>query len=63
MATQNNPFYDFLSGSGNWYQTLLSEMPYDQYYSDPTGTTFGARSPRQQRYFDQSYQDIYQDII
>ena len=72
MTTQNNPFYDFLSGSGNWYQTLLSEMPYEQYYSDPTGRAFyqknineptSRRNPRKQRYFDQSYQDIYQDYM
>ncbi len=63
MATQNNPFQDFLSGSGNWYQLLLSEMPMEQYYSSPTGTAFGGRSPRRQRYFDQSYQDIYQDYM
>ena len=54
MATQNNPFQDFLSGSGNWYQLLLSEMPMEQYYSSPTGTAFGGRSRRRLRYFDQS---------
>ncbi len=63
MATTNNPFQDFLSGSGNWYQLLLSEMPLEQYYSSPAGMDFGGRSPRRQRYFDQSYQDIYQDYM
>ena len=63
MATTNNPFQDFLSGSGNWYQLLLSEMPLEQYYSSPAGTSFGERSPRRQRYVDQSYQDIYQDYM
>ena len=63
MATTNNPFQDFLSGSGNWYQLLLSEMPLEQYYSSPAGMDFGGRSPRRQRYFDHSYQDIYQDYM
>ena len=63
MATTNNPFQDFLSGSGNWYQLLLSEMPLEQYYSSPAGASFGGRSPRRQRYVDQSYQDIYQDYM
>ena len=63
MATTYNLFQDFLSGSGNWYQLLLSEMPLEQYYSSPAGMDFGGRSPRRQRYFDQSYQDIYQDYM
>lgn len=63
MATSTNPFQDFLSGSGNWYQLLLSEMPSEQYYSSPAGMDFGARSPRRQRYFDQAYQDVYRDFL
>ena len=72
MATTNNPFQDFLSGSGNWYQLLLSEMPMEQYYSSPTGQAFyqsdindpfSRRSPRKKRFFDQSYQNIYQDYM
>jgi hypothetical protein len=72
MATANNPFQDFLSGSGNWYKLLLSEMPMEQYYSSPTGQSFyqsditdpySRSNPRKQRYFDQSYQNIYQDYM
>ena len=63
MVTPNNPFQDYLSGTGNWYQALLSEMPMEHYYSAPTGMTFGGRSPRRRRFFDESYQDIYRDYI
>ena len=72
MATTNNPFQDFLSGSGNWYKLLLSEMPMEQYYSSPTGQSFyqsditdpySRSNPRKQRYFDQSYQDVYRDYM
>ena len=72
MVTPNNSFQDYLSGSGNWYQLLLSEMPMEQYYSSPTGQAFSQpdtanpysrRNPRRQRFFDQSYQDVYRDYM
>jgi len=63
MATSTNPFQDFLSGSGDWYKMLLEEMPMEQYYSAPTGQAFGRQSPRQQRYFQNAYQDIFRDYL
>ena len=74
--TTANPFQDFLEGQGNWYQALLSEMPLEQYYSSPAGrgftrtrpytmgpTTTQRPVPRRQRFFDESYQDIYRDFL
>jgi hypothetical protein len=62
MANGNNAFSDFLSNSG-WGSMVLPYMPSAQYYSSPAGTAFGAQSPRQQRYFQQSYQDVYGDYL
>jgi len=72
----SNPFQDYLEGSGNWYQALLSEMPLEQYYSSPAGRGFARTRPqtagptpnstvvpRRQRYFDESYQDIFRDYL
>ena len=57
MANNANPFSGFLGGS-DWSSLLLEAMPQAAYYSSPTGQAFGARSPRQQRYFQQGFQDV-----
>jgi hypothetical protein len=53
-----NTFYDFNPG---WWKGVLEEYEPGQYYSSPTGIGFGKRSPRRQRYFQNSYQDILQN--
>ncbi len=63
MATSTNPYHSYLSGEGTWEQMLLSAMPQEQYYGSAAGRRFGARSPRQQRYFQDAYGDIMQDWI
>ena len=57
MAESPNPFAGFLGGS-DWSSILLEAQPRAAYYSSPTGQAFGSRSPRQQRYFQQSFQDV-----
>lgn len=55
MTMQNgNPGFNI------WAETLQEFEPY-QYYSSPTGTTFGQRSPRRRRYFSNAYEDILKD--
>ena len=70
-------FDEFLTGDINDWQAafnrlLLSEMPQEAYYSSPTGRSFyqsditnpfSRRSPRRQRFFDQSYQNVYRDFL
>jgi len=53
-----NTFQDF---SPQWWGRVLEEFEPAQYYSSPSGMGFGARSPRRQRYFEDSYQDILKD--
>ena len=52
-----------LAGTENWnqkmYDAMLSGMPQATYMSDPGGQAFAAQSPRQGRYFQNAYQDIY----
>ena len=62
MPNGNNAFGDFLS-NGGWGSMILAQMPSAQYYSSPAGTSFGGQSPRQGRYFQQSYQDVYSDYL
>jgi len=57
MPSNNNPFSGYLGGS-DWSSLLLEAMPQAAYYSSPTGQAFGSRSPRQQRYFQQGFQDV-----
>ena len=58
MASNDNPFSGYLGGS-DWSSLLeLEAMPRAAYYSSPTGQAFGARSPRQQQYFQQGFQDV-----
>ena len=58
MPSNANPFSGFLGGS-DWSSLLMLEaMPRAAYYSSPTGQAFGAGSPRQQRYFQQGFQDV-----
>jgi len=40
-------------------QSLLASIPQAAYYSSPAGQAFGGQSPRQGRYFQQAYQDVY----
>ena len=53
-----NAFTDFLANS-DWGSLMLGQMPGATYYSDPRGQQFAAQSPRQGRYFQQAYQDVY----
>jgi hypothetical protein len=55
-------FTDFLANS-DWGSLLLSQMPGATYYSDPGGQEFAAQSPRQGRYFQQAYQDVYNQYL
>lgn len=54
MAT----FQDY---SPDWWQEVLRGFEPAQYYSSPAGIGFGSRSPRRQRYFQDSYQDTLKD--
>ena len=54
MAT----FQDY---SPDWWQEVLKGFEPAQYYSAPKGVAFGSRSPRRQRYFQDSYQDVLQN--
>ena len=46
---------------GDWWQQVLGQYEPAQYYSSPTGMAFGQQAPAQQRYFQNSYQDILKD--
>ena len=64
MTMQNSPAGQTNMGSYfDWAKfgpAVLAEMPEATYYSSPQGLEFG-RSPRQKRYFQNAYSDIYQD--
>jgi len=62
MANGDNAFGDWLSG-GEWGGLLLSQLPEATYYSSPTGRQFAQQSPRQGRYLQQAYQDVYSDFL
>jgi len=62
MPNGNNPFGDWLANN-DWGSLLLAEMPQAAYYSDPTGQQFAGQSPRQRRYYQQAYQDVYSDYM
>ena len=62
MPNGNNPFGDWLANN-DWGSLLLAEMPQAAYYSDPTGQQFAGQSPRQRRYYQQAYQDVYSDYL
>jgi hypothetical protein len=55
-------FTDWLAGGG-WGNLLLSQMPQAAYYSAQPGLEFAQASPRQGRYFQQAYQDIFSDFL
>ena len=55
-----NPFQTF---GPEWWQQILEQYEPAQYYSSPAGSDFGARSPRRQRYFQNSYDDILKDFM
>ena len=57
-----NAFTDFLANS-DWGSLMLGQMPGATYYSDPRGQQFAAQSPRQGRYFQQAYQDVYNQYL
>ena len=58
----DNPYSGYLDGS-SWGNLLLQQMPQATYYSSPTGMSFGQQSPRQQRYFQQNFQDTYNQYL
>jgi hypothetical protein len=51
----------FQDYSPDWWQEVLRGFEPAQYYSSPAGIGFGSRSPRRQRYFQDSYQDTLKD--
>ena len=53
-----NGFQDY---TPDWWQEVLKGFEPAQYYSAPKGVAFGSRSPRRQRYFQDSYQDMLQN--
>ena len=53
-----NGFQDY---TPDWWQEVLKGFEPAQYYSAPKGVAFGSRSPRRQRYFQDSYQDVLQN--
>ena len=53
-----NGFQDY---TPDWWQEVLKGFEPAQYYSAPKGVGFGSRSPRRQRYFQDSYQDMLQN--
>ena len=55
---ESNAFQGF---DPNWWGQVLEQYEPAQYFSSPIGQGFGARSPRQNRYFGDAYQDILQD--
>ena len=63
MANGDNPFADYLDGGSSWGSLLLEQLPQAAYFSSPTGQSFGAGSPRQQRYFQQNYQDTFNQYM
>jgi len=69
MAIQNNPFSSFFENGGaeNWNQSffdaILSGLPQATYMSAPGGQAFAAQSPRQGRYFQNAYQDVYGQFL
>ena len=63
MANGTNPFEEYLDGGSNWGSMLLEQLPTAAYYSSPTGQSFGAGSPRRQRYFQQNYQNVYNQYM
>ena len=63
MANGINPFSDYLDGGSTWGSLLLEQLPQAAYYSSPAGQTFGAQGSRQQRYFQQNYQDVYNQYM
>ena len=70
MAKNNSssPFGDYLNGAGrnlagNWWDIVLQQMPQAEYYSSPAGLEFAGQSPRNKRYFQQAYQDVYSDYL
>ena len=56
--TMGNAFQDFMP---SLWQSTLEEFEPAQYYSSPAGMTFGARSPKRQRFFQNAYQDVLKD--
>ena len=44
-------------------RNFLESTPTAAYYSSPTGREFGTRSPNRQRFFQESFQDIYNQYL
>ncbi|MAH50604.1 hypothetical protein CMI37_32590 [Candidatus Pacearchaeota archaeon] len=63
MASETNPFEGYLSGGSDWSSLLLEALPQAAYYSSPKGQTFGAGSPRKQRYYQQGYSDTFNQYM
>lgn len=63
MAAGDNPFGDYLDNGSAWGSMLLEQLPQAAYFSSPTGQGFGRQSPRQQRYFQQNYQDVFNQYM
>ena len=66
MAANDNPFASYLdldNPTNEFARSLLETSPEAAYYSSPMGRTFGARSPRRQRYFQQNYQNVHNQYL
>lgn len=63
MTTNTTALQDFMSGQGSWENLILGEIPEATYRSSPTGMDYGQRSPSQQRFFQNAYQDVYSDYL
>ena len=60
---QPQAFQDWSSGTGPLEDILLEGWPEATYRSSPRGVEFGQRSPAQQRFFQNAYQNVYSDYI
>ena len=63
MTTNTTALQDFRSGQGSWENLILGEIPEATYRSSPTGMDYGQRSPSQQRFFQNAYQDVSSDYL
>ena len=58
MTMQNSDIWKDWLASG-----VLEQYEPAQYYSSPTGMSFGQGSPRRRRYFSNAYDDIFKEYL
>ena len=59
MPTQNG----YPGFASQWWGDVLGQYEPAQYYSSPTGLSFGQASPRRRRYFSNAYEDIFKEYL